>query len=618
MFKNLTSLHASLAWIVYRRIVVESGYFDAEWYRLAYPDVERTKVNPLSHFLRYGRKYCLSPSRTFSTAYYLSRYEEARTSQLNPLVHYLKYGCKNGFEIQAAPPSAADRIMSSNLFDAEWYLTQYPDVASAGYSALRHYMAHGALEGRSPGPDFDATWYLTRYPDITGMNPLLHFIDHGRSEGRLSQRADNIIQLTSSFMQCIKELDPELPGTDYFNNPDAIQIIDGRVRNRVARCFEAIVETISVTPQSIVFLPWLVHGGADLVASHAVRALAQTHGEASVLVVLTDHDRMEARHLLPTGVPLLCFSTIDIDLSQSERVELVDLLVRSIRPISVLNVNSHACWEATKRSGRLLRQFTRLYGMLFCPDFAPAGHRSGYSDLYLRHCLPHMSGIYFDNQRYIDEIADQFAVPNDLRKRLVVLPQPAPQMSRKTRELSQEAPLRVLWAGRLASQKNVNLLIRIAETASEFEFHIWGRGSSELESRLRKLSSRLDHVHFHGAYDNFGALPLERYDAFLYTSLWDGLPNVLLEAASANLPIVASEVGGIGELVDDRTGWLIADLDEPAPYIHALKSIAAQPQEVTKRLKSMRDRLYLRHNWQAYFDILGSKPNDTKGLTDSR
>ena len=47
-------------------------------------------------------------------------------------------------------------------------------------------MLVGAAEGRSPGPDFDGEWYLRRHPDVLmqGENPLLHYIERGRSEGR--------------------------------------------------------------------------------------------------------------------------------------------------------------------------------------------------------------------------------------------------------------------------------------------------------------------------------------------------------------------------------------------------------------------------------------------------
>ena len=45
-----------------------------------------------------------------------------------------------------------ERLRRSGLFDAEWYLREYTDVAEAGIDPLRHYIEFGAKEGRAPNP----------------------------------------------------------------------------------------------------------------------------------------------------------------------------------------------------------------------------------------------------------------------------------------------------------------------------------------------------------------------------------------------------------------------------------------------------------------------------------
>ncbi|MBC2669072.1 hypothetical protein ACFOON_08875 [Novosphingobium piscinae] len=77
-------------------------------------------------------------------------------------------------------------IGQSDLFDAAWYLEQYPDVAAAGQDPLDHFIAAGAAEGRHPGPAFDARWYCQKHADVarSGMNPLLHYLENGMHEGR--------------------------------------------------------------------------------------------------------------------------------------------------------------------------------------------------------------------------------------------------------------------------------------------------------------------------------------------------------------------------------------------------------------------------------------------------
>lgn len=80
----------------------------------------------------------------------------------------------------------ADLIRSSNHFDAEWYVSTYPDVKDSSLEPAQHYLLFGGSEGRNPSEHFDTAFYLERYPDVaeSGMNPLLHYVLHGKTEGR--------------------------------------------------------------------------------------------------------------------------------------------------------------------------------------------------------------------------------------------------------------------------------------------------------------------------------------------------------------------------------------------------------------------------------------------------
>lgn len=80
-------------------------------------------------------------------------------------------------------------IAQSPLFDAEWYMQQYPELANdaiAKKNPARHYLEKGGFEGRDPSPKFRSRWYLETNYDVksVGMNPLLHYILHGAGEGR--------------------------------------------------------------------------------------------------------------------------------------------------------------------------------------------------------------------------------------------------------------------------------------------------------------------------------------------------------------------------------------------------------------------------------------------------
>jgi len=78
-------------------------------------------------------------------------------------------------------------IKESGLFDEEWYLKTYKDVARDGWDPIMHYIKHGWKELRNPSPEFDTAFYLSKNLDVAmaGVNPLVHYIKYGRFEGRI-------------------------------------------------------------------------------------------------------------------------------------------------------------------------------------------------------------------------------------------------------------------------------------------------------------------------------------------------------------------------------------------------------------------------------------------------
>jgi ubiquinone/menaquinone biosynthesis C-methylase UbiE len=94
-------------------------------------------------------------------------------------------------------------VACSGMFDADFYLQSYPDVAEAAVDPLNHYLTHGAAEGRNPSLLFDTALYLQQNPDVaaSNVNPLVHYLLHGAAEGRLPQRASTWDAFVSNSMQ---------------------------------------------------------------------------------------------------------------------------------------------------------------------------------------------------------------------------------------------------------------------------------------------------------------------------------------------------------------------------------------------------------------------------------
>ncbi len=77
-------------------------------------------------------------------------------------------------------------IKESELFDVKYYIFTYPDIRKIGVDPIKHYIKHGAMEGRNPSEYFDTKFYLDMNPDIRkiGINPLAHYILYGQQEQR--------------------------------------------------------------------------------------------------------------------------------------------------------------------------------------------------------------------------------------------------------------------------------------------------------------------------------------------------------------------------------------------------------------------------------------------------
>ena len=112
------------------------------------------------------------------------------------------------------------------------------------------------------------------------------------------------------------------------------------------------------------------------------------------------------------------------------------------------------------------------------------------------------------------------------------------------------------------------------------------------------------------------------FDAFLLTSHWEGLPRVLLEARTIGLPIVATKVGGVEEvIVQGRHGWLsdagdIAGLS--AHLIRVLQNHGGQPLRGSHSVEALPKEFHLEEMVKQYESLYDRFLNDRRGVKDSR
>lgn len=130
------------------------------------------------------------------------------------------------------------------------------------------------------------------------------------------------------------------------------------------------------------------------------------------------------------------------------------------------------------------------------------------------------------------------------------------------REESHE-PRRILFVGRLTAQKDpLNLLAAFAKVPSSLResCELQLVGSGPLHERLQAEIGRLQlqkQVQLLGQRADVASL-MKTATVLVLPSLWEGLPNVVLEAMAAGLPVIATDVDGVQELIEDgRNGWLV-------------------------------------------------------------
>lgn len=82
-----------------RNLIQRSHLFDRQWYLFKNPDVEKSGIDPIQHYLLHGHKEGRDPSQLFSTNEYLTANPDVSAQKMNPLVHYIRHGKKEGRSI---------------------------------------------------------------------------------------------------------------------------------------------------------------------------------------------------------------------------------------------------------------------------------------------------------------------------------------------------------------------------------------------------------------------------------------------------------------------------------------------------------------------------------------
>jgi len=123
-------------------------------------------------------------------------------------------------------------------------------------------------------------------------------------------------------------------------------------------------------------------------------------------------------------------------------------------------------------------------------------------------------------------------------------------------------------------------------------------GDGERRQALTRLAQEIglaSRIHFLGWRTDLEAI-LGELDVVICCSKNEGTPLALIEAMAAGVPVLATDVGGVGDLIrQGETGWLAPPCDPPA-LSRAIRDLLADPERRARTVPSARRLALERHN----------------------
>lgn len=162
----------------------------------------------------------------------------------------------------------------------------------------------------------------------------------------------------------------------------------------------------------------------------------------------------------------------------------------------------------------------------------------------------------------------------------------------------------VVTVARLAPQKSLPVMLRALQRVPPHHLAVLGEGPHGAE--LRSLAGRLglsDRVSFLGFRDDVHDY-MAAADVFCLSSVWEGVPLAAQEAILLGVPIVATAVGGLPELVEDGVSGRLVPPSDPEALASALSDVLGSPAAAQTYAHAAREGLRARFSTAAMLERL--------------
>ncbi|MDH3667476.1 MAG: glycosyltransferase family 4 protein [Paracoccaceae bacterium] len=184
----------------------------------------------------------------------------------------------------------------------------------------------------------------------------------------------------------------------------------------------------------------------------------------------------------------------------------------------------------------------------------------------------------------------------------------------------------ILSVGRLVAKKGYgDLLEALSHLPHSLNWHFIHIGGGELKKGIEARARRLelaDRIEWHGKRDQTDVIAAMRAaDLFVLPSKVaddgdrDGLPNVLMEAASQKLPILSTDVSAIPEFIVDSEHGTLVPPGDPAALSAAIVELAADPERRAAMADAAYDRLTARFGMESGIAVIDAHLRDALAVT---
>lgn len=378
------------------------------------------------------------------------------------------------------------------------------------------------------------------------------------------------------------------------------QIYDPSDLSMIGETYLKIAQSVTHTPDYIFMVPWVVRGGADKVMLNMMKAIEEIHPGSKFTVITTLPNKNVWAKMLPKNTDLIEFGKLAEGLPPYEKDELLSRVITQLKCKRLHIINSEYAYAWAYKHQELIKNHYELTVSVFASCFIPESNftcRFSFDDPFIFDIYPVVKKIFTDNQTFVEESVEKNALDEKLFK---VQYQPIMDEVKPVHHAEANKKVKVLWASRVTREKMPDMIKLIANKLDpkEFQIDVFGAFSDDVD---KNFFTGVPVINYRGAFDGFSSLPTENYDILLYTSVGDGVPNILLEATAAGLPILASNDGGVHEFIQDgKTGSLVKEIRDVDGYVKKLKDFRKNPKKYEEYVEAAQKLLEERHSWKAF------------------